>query len=140
MKDVLINIKGIQEMGDGSDTIELTTTGKYGFKNGSHFISYDDSEMMGVKDVKTVIHVKEDDSVVMQRSGGIQSRLVITKGKRNTCLYSIPQGDLAISIFGEKVENKLCAPEKTLKMSYTIDSNSRLLSRNVVEISIKEVN
>lgn len=140
MKDVLIYIKGVQGLDGDTDTIELTTAGKYGLKNGSHYISYDDSEMLGVKNVKTVVHVKSDNTVVLQRSGGMQSRLVIKHGERNSCHYSTVQGNLVLGIFGESVENRLLDSEKTLKMTYTIDSNSRLISRNVVEISIKEVN
>lgn len=140
MRDVLIYIKGIQGLDGDTDTIELATAGKYGLKNGIHYISYDDSEMLGVKNVKTVVHVKSDNTVILQRSGGMQSRLVIKQGERISCFYGTAQGDVMLGIFGEAVENKLLESEKTLKMSYTIDSNSRLISRNVVEISIKEVN
>ena len=42
-------------------------------------------------------------------------------------------------IFGEKIENNLTEQGGKLYMSYTIDSNLQLVSRNVVEINVREV-
>ncbi|MBQ9965126.1 MAG: DUF1934 domain-containing protein [Clostridia bacterium] len=139
MKDALIKIKGIQGINGDTDTIEYTTTGRFGKKNDGYYMSYFESEAMGEKSIKTVIHIKSDDSVILQRSGGMNSRLVVEKGKRNTCFYSTPQGSLSIGIFGESIINSLAENGGSLSMCYTIDSNSQLISRNQVEISVKEV-
>lgn len=140
MKDFLIKIKGMQELDGDKDTIELTTIGKYGFKNGTCFISYDDSEMLGIDNVKTVVHIKEDNTVVLQRNGGINSRLTVKEGKRSTSFYSTVHGEMMIGIFGESIEKNLGNNGGFLKMRYTIDSNLKLVSRNTIEISVKEVN
>lgn len=140
MKDVLINIKGVQGIDGDTDTVEFTTTGRFGVKNGGYYMSYEENELMGAKGIKTVLHVKEDDTVVLQRSGAMQSRLVVQKGKRNACFYNTPQGELMIGIFGEKIKNCLRDNGGKLSMCYTIDSNLQLISRNEVEISVKEVN
>ena len=140
MKDFLIKIKGMQELDGDKDTIELTTIGKYRFKNGTCFISYDDSEMLGIDNVKTVVHIKEDDTVVLQRNGGINSRLTVKEGKRSTSFYSTVHGEMMIGIFGESIEKNLGNNGGFLKMRYTIDSNLKLVSRNTIEISVKEVN
>ena len=137
MKDVIIKIVGKQGMDDDVDSIELTTVGKMGIKDGKFLLTYDESEMLGVKGVKTSLMVKDDDTVILQRSGGYMSRLVIEKGARNSCFYSTPQGDLVIGIFGENVVHNLTESGGTLNMSYTIDSNLELISRNTVEISVK---
>ncbi len=139
MKDALIKIKCIQGIDGDTDTIEYTTTGRFGKKNDGYYMSYFESEAMGEKSIKTVIHIKSDDSVILQRSGGMNSRLVVEKGKRNTCFYSTPQGSLSIGIFGESIINSLAENGGSLSMCYTIDSNSQLISRNQVEISVKEV-
>ncbi len=139
MKDALIKIKGIQGIDGDTDTIEYTTTGRFGKKNDGFYMSYFESEAMGDDPIKTVVHIKGDDTVILQRSGGMNSRLVVEKGKRNTCFYSTPQGSLSIGIFGEAVINSLNENGGSLSMCYTIDSNSQLISRNQVEISVKEV-
>ena len=139
MKDALIKIKGVQGIDGDTDTIEYTTTGRFGMKNDGFYMSYFESEAMGEDPIKTVVHIKGDDTVILQRSGGMNSRLVVEKGKRNTCFYSTPHGSLSIGIFGEAVINSLKENGGSLSMCYTIDSNSQLISRNKVEISVKEV-
>ncbi len=139
MKDVLITVKGTQGIDDQSEVIELTTVGKMGFKNGMVMLSYEESEMVGAKGIKTLLRVKDNDTVILQRTGPVESRLTIQKGVRNSCFYSTQFGDMMIGIFGEKVECNITPDGGTVKMSYTIDSNLQLISRNVVEISVKEV-
>ena len=100
MKDVIINIKGRQGLGDELDTIELTTDGRFGEKNGSYYMTYDESAMLGLENVKTALYIKPGNSVILQRSGDVESRLVVEEGKRSTCYYNTPQGELLIGIFG----------------------------------------
>ena len=138
IKDVIIDIKGIQGIDDDTDTIEFTTDGRFGVKDGEFFISYDEGQMFEeALDVKTSIFIKPD-SVVLQRSGAIKSRMVIAKGTRNTCFYSTPHGNLVLGIYGEKLNFNLSEKGGSLDMSYNIDSDLKLVSRNSVNISIRE--
>lgn len=140
MKEVLIKITGTQGLDGDTDSVELTTVGKLGIKEGQFWLTYDESEMLGVKGIKTSLMVKDDNTVILKRSGGYTSRLVVEEGVRNSCFYSTPHGDLVIGIFGESVSHNLTDEGGTLNMSYTIDSNLQLISRNTVEISVKGVN
>ena len=139
IKDVIIDIKGIQGIDDESDTIEFTTDGRFGVKDGEFFISYDDGQMLEESlEVKTSIFIKPD-SVVLQRNGAIKSRMVIEKGVRNTCFYSTPHGNMVLGIYGDSVDYDLSEKGGSLKMSYNIDSNLKLVSRNEVSIKIREI-
>lgn len=141
IKDVLINIKGVQGIDDNTDTIEFTSEGRFGFKDGEYFITYDEGQMFEEKvDVKTRIFIKQDNSVTLERKGSIKSKMLIEEGKRNTCFYNTPIGDLVISIFGEKIEHDLTENGGKINLQYTIDSDMKMISRNIVDISIKGVN
>ncbi len=141
IKDVLINIETQQTVGDNTDKIEFTTDGRFGFKDGNYFISYDESQLLEVDgEVKTTVFIKPDNSVVLQRTGAYSSKMIIEKGVRNNCFYVTPHGELSLGVFGELVKTKLDDKGGNVCMNYTIDTNSRLLSRNEVNISIKEVN
>ena len=141
IKDVIISIKTEQTVGDSTDTIEFTTDGRFGIKDGSYFISYEESKLLEVDgDVKTTLYIKSDDSIVMQRNGAYSSRMVIQKGVRNNCFYVTPMGELSLGIFGEKVKTNFSENGGNINMNYTIDTNLQLLSRNSVNISVKEVN
>lgn len=140
MKDVIISISGEQGIDNDSDVIELTTVGRFGEKNGSYYLSYDETEMLGTGgSVKTGIYIKPDKSVILQRTGSVESRLVVEEGKRSVCFYNTSAGELLIGIFGEKVKTDLTPCGGEISMKYTIDSNLRLVSRNYVKISVREV-
>ena len=141
IKDVIIEIKTEQTLDDSTDKIEFTTDARYGFRDGSYFISYDESKLMEVEgEIKTTLYVKPNASVVLQRKGAYNSRMVIEKGVRNNCLYATPKGEFSLGIFGEKVLANLSDDGGNITMNYTIDSGLQLLSRNKVNISIREVN
>ena len=139
MKDALIDVKGVQGMDGESGTIELTTDGEFGFKDGEYVISYDENQMMsdGSK-VKTIVTVSGD-SVTLERSGAVNSRMTIQNGVRNVCYYSTPHGDLVLGIYGDEMECDLSEKGGRIKMAYNIDSDLKPISRNVVDITVREV-
>ncbi|MBR4099946.1 MAG: DUF1934 domain-containing protein [Clostridia bacterium] len=141
IKDVIIDIKTEQTVDGNIDTIEFTTDGRFGVKDDSYFISYDESRLLEVDgEIKTTVFIKPDNSVVLQRSGAYNSKMVIEKGVRNNCFYATPMGELSLGVFGEKVKTRLTGSGGDICMNYTIDTNLQLLSHNSVKISIKEVN
>lgn len=139
MKEVVIDIKGTQGIDNDSDVIEMSTVGTLDEKDGKYLITYEERETLKTDNVKTLVKAEGDDKITMIRSGGIDSRLVVKKGRRNTCYYSVPQGELVLGIFGEQIENTLSDNGGKLKMSYTIDIDNSVLSRNTVEITVREV-
>lgn len=139
MKDVIIDIKGTQGIDGEEEVIELSTIGKLSERGGKFLITYEDSESFKPNKVKTMLKIEGNDKATMIRSGAIESRMVIEKGRRNTCFYSIPQGEIVLGIFAQNIINTLNAHGGEVKMSYNIDLDNSLLSRNTVEISIKEV-
>ena len=63
IKDVLINIKGTQGLDEQIDTIELTTDGKFGIKDGQYFLSYDEGQILDTyEEIKTNIFIKSENS------------------------------------------------------------------------------
>lgn len=140
MKDVLIDIKGTQSIDGDSDVVELTTVGKMNIIGGKTYLKYEDctsSENDGISCLIKIDH--KDNSVIMQRSGAFNSRMYIKKGQRHTCHYETVGGTLTMGIFGENVKDEMTANGGRLFMSYTIDVNYGMLSRNSVEIKVKEV-
>lgn len=141
IKDVIIDIKTEQTVDGNTDTIEFTTDGRFGIKGDSYYITYDESHLLEVDgEIKTTVFIKPDNSIVLQRIGAYNSKMVIEKGVRNNCFYATPMGELSLGIFGEKVKTNLTGEGGDICMNYTIDTNLQLLSHNSVKISIKEVN
>lgn len=139
MRDVIITVIGIQGLDGNEETIELTTEARYGVKDGEILISYDEGEMLGVKGVKTILRYKAPDTVILKRSGALESRLVIERNKRNCCRYDTGCGELLLDIIGEEMESRLDENGGTFSMSYRIDANNRILSKNRIKITVREV-
>ena len=64
IKDVVVSIKGIQGMDDDTDTVELTTEGQFGYKDGQYYITYEEGQLFdSAERVKTQLYIKNDNSV-----------------------------------------------------------------------------
>lgn len=140
MKEVLIEIRGAQEYDNGvSDESTFTTNGKLCFENDGIKLFYDEGEMIGAPNVKSEISVENNNRVTLSRTGAVKTRMIIEQGKRHSCFYSTPQGDFVIGIFGDKLHSSFDENGGKIKMNYTIDVNSGLVSKNTMEITIKEL-
>lgn len=138
-KDVIIDIKGTQNVNGSEDTVELTTVGRMNIMGAKTYLRYDDSSSSGEESVSCMIKIDhDDDSVIMQRSGKLNSRMYIKKGQRHICHYDTSEGPLTMGIFGENVKSDIDESGGNIFMSYTIDVNYGMLSRNKVEITVKE--
>ena len=140
MKDVLIDIKGIQNVDGEDDITELTTVGKMDVIAGKTYLRYEDRTGDSDDGISCLIKLDpKDDSIIMQRSGSFNSRMYIKKGQRHICHYETPAGTFTMGIFGENTDIKMGDEGGRVFMSYTIDINNSLMSRNSVEIKVKEV-
>lgn len=139
IKDVIISVVGVQSVDGERDTVELTTEGRFGKKDEKYFLTYDEGQLTGTGIVKTKIFINSPDSVVLQRNGDINSRMEIIKGKRNTCFYSTPVGEINLCVYGEKIQVDLDKSGGSIDLEYTLDSNLKLIGRNSVKITVREV-
>lgn len=137
IKNAIIEIKGTQENDGEENVIELNTEGRYGFQNGEYFISYDESELSGLGDVKTVLLLKKNNTAILSRSGAFESRLEIEKGKRSISVYRTTEGEMMLGIYGETIDYQLNDEGGQVSLCYTVDSDLMLISRNTVNISVR---
>ena len=140
MKEVMIEIKGIQKYAEGhEDETTFTTNGTLSYENNILSLCYDESEMIGAKGVKTELTIENNNKMTLVRRGGMESRMTVEKGRRHSCLYNTPEGDFVIGIFGEALLLETNKNGGKIYMSYTLDVNSGLLSKNIMEIKFEEI-
>lgn len=137
MKNVVISIVGKVDDGRSVDNIEFSTVGKYNCDGGVYELTYDDGQMMG-EAVTSRIAVDADGAAVIERCGGINSRLSIRAGQRSQSSYQIPEGEFLIGINGIAVDNRLGPTGGELTLRYSIDVNAALQSKNEVVVTVKE--
>lgn len=138
MKKVLVKIKGIQGLDDDKAVIELSTEGTLRRFDDEYIITYTEDQTVEGSKIKTQLTVKDSGTVILERRGDLNSRLIITEGERNNCFYAIPQGSLTLGIYGKEVKHDLRDIGGTVKMVYTIDVDMQPLSENEVEILVEE--
>lgn len=139
MKKVRIKIKGTQGIDDQTETIELISEGSLRKLDNGFSISYFEGEITGCAKTRTTLTVTNDKTAIISRTGGSSSRLTVKEGERNNCFYSSPIGELNLGIYGETVCYKLTESGGEINLCYTIDQNRQTVSKNTVNIIIKEV-
>ncbi len=138
MKKVLVKVKGTQGIDGEKAVIELTTEGTLREFEGDYIITYCEDPTESGSKTKTQLTIQKNGSVILDRRGDLNSRLIITEGERNNCLYAIPQGSLTLGIYGKEVKSTMTDCGGMVKMIYSIDMNLQPLSDNEVEILVEE--
>jgi uncharacterized beta-barrel protein YwiB (DUF1934 family) len=140
-KDVVINIRGTYNFEDDeADVVELFTTGEFYRKNGSYYISYDESEATGFKGSKTTLKVEDQSCVTMSRKGAGRelTQLIVQSGVRHQCQYDVGFGDMMIGVSGRSISSTLDDRGGRLEFKYSLDINSLFASDNEMLVIVRE--
>ena len=78
-EDILISVKGLHALNDAEDEqeqeIEVFSAGKYYFKNGKHYILYEEQSEEDGSIIKNRITLKND-CLEVQKKGLIDSKMI----------------------------------------------------------------
>ena len=141
INDAAIYIKSTQQ-GDGEysgseDSIELFTAGSYYQKNGTNYIRYTE-QGEGMENIKTTVKVEGDERVTVMRRGERPYELILQKGERRHSVMDTGYGEMLLGISGTKIRSDLNEKGGNLRLEYMLDINNILISRNTLEISVKD--
>ena len=138
-KDVLITIRGTQQVNEEKDVVEMITTGRYYRKNGLYYISYEETEVTGYEGCRTTLKIGPNDKVTMTRFGPSRSQLIVQQGVRHQCQYDTGYGAMTIGVMGNRFESSLSDRGGELKFGYTLDIEATVASENTVSVHVKEL-
>lgn len=139
MKDVIISIKGMQGYGEDNDAIELVTDGKYGYSDELCKLVYMESELTGLEGTKTSFTI-EPKSMVMEREGTLNTRMVFEQGKKHTFLYDTPFGAATMAVDTHRVHTELDEHGGDMEVDYVINLEHAVVGRNKFRINVREIN
>ena len=123
-KDVLIHVRGLQmmETDDAQEPIEIVVPGQYYFRNGSHYLRYE--EMLDDTAETTVNYIKmSPNGVEVRKQGQVNVHMVFEKGKKNKTFYNTPYGTLQMGISATGLELKESEDGIQMKVDYALDMN-----------------
>lgn len=138
-EDFLITIRGTIEQDGERDSIKLMTRGSFVCRGGKYFISYAESETTGYEGCTTTVKVEGQNRISMMRFGPMPSQIVIERGRRHVCHYDTGQGALSLGVSADEIESRLTPDGGNVRFSYLLDVDTESLSRNIVDITIKQV-
>ena len=123
-KDVLIHVRGLQmmETDDAQEPIEIVVPGQYYFRNGSHYLRYE--EMMDDTAETTVNYINmSPNGVEVRKQGQVNVHMVFEEGKKNKTFYNTPYGTLQMGISATGLELKESEDGIQMKVDYALDMN-----------------
>jgi uncharacterized beta-barrel protein YwiB (DUF1934 family) len=102
-RKVMLSIQGRQAYaGQEPDVIKLVTEGTMEFRDGGWDISYEESELTGLRGVTTTFRV-EPGVVILTRTGALKSQMVFRQGQPHDSLYQMDFGALMITVCATSV-------------------------------------
>ena len=96
--DVILSIRGTQRYeGQDPEVIELVTEGIMEFRDGGWDIRYEESALTGLEGVTTTFRV-EPGTVILTRTGKLNSQMVFQQGVPHDSLYQMEFGALMLTV------------------------------------------
>lgn len=138
MKDVLITIKGMQELNGSSEGDELVTAGVYSHENGITSFSYMESELTGMEGTRTTFEIQKS-HVTLTRVGTVNSQMIFETGRKHFFMYDTPFGAFTMGVSTNSISSKMDETGGSLEIRCMIDMENSTVSRNIFKINIHEI-
>lgn len=135
MDRILLKITGSQLVDGQRERIEITTIGTMRDDGTAYVIRYTEEQEPPMVPVQVTVRIQKDESAVqITRTGGVESCLIVEKGKRNQCNYDTGFGNLLMGIYGRIIEMIVNADNGSFTFEYDIDVNGAVTSENTVNM------
>jgi Uncharacterized protein conserved in bacteria len=139
-RPVILTIRGRQNFDDlEPDGTELVTGGLMTVTPEGYVLSYEESELTGMKGTVTTFEIK-DGRVYLTRSGTVNSRMVFEEGKQHTSLYETPFGELSVDIRTSRLRQTLTERGGLLEVRYSIAVEHTVTGQNSFLVRVREKN
>lgn len=136
---VLLSLRGKQAYLDQEpDVIELTTDGTMEYTNDGWDISYEESDLTGLKGVTTTFRV-EPRKIILTRTGPLNSQMVFQEGVFHDSLYQMEFGAMMITVCASKVEYNLTEAGGTIDLTYGIEIEQTQAGEIEYHLDIKAI-
>ena len=120
-KEVLLSIRGQQNYNEQEpETVELITEGILEKEENGWKLTYEESDLTGLKGVTTTFQV-EPGKVTLSRKGPLSSQMVFQEGTFHESLYQMDFGALMITGCANKVRYDITEAGGTIDLAYAIE-------------------
>ena len=143
-KDVLVSISGIHDSiydasgtDDNKEPIEIITPATYYFKNGKHYVIYDEV-VEGVSGViRNKIRIAENETLEIMKSGITDTHMTFEKDRMNVTQYKTPYGEMLVGTQTHCMETLVEENKIHVKVGYSLDIDQEKVADCEIVIKIK---
>lgn len=138
MNKVIVTVIGRQQDQDGEETgIELTSVGRHHARNGTNYITYQESEITGLEGTTTMLKVYQD-HVVLVRIGSVAQNQEFWLGKNTYATYATPYGTMNMSVLTRRMNIAFNGASGQIDIEYDLTIDGQWQSVNALSIRIQE--
>ena len=129
-KDVILSISGLQiptdmgptDLNETPEPVEIMTPASYYFKNGKHYILYEeiDEDRRGVTNNKIKVC---NDFLELTKSGPVSSQMIFDTTRKSTAYYDTPFGRFIMSTIANRINMDIKEEHIHIDMEYALDIN-----------------
>lgn len=137
-RDIILNIKTTQNIvGQEPLVMDFVTEGKFYQEDNLTYLSYKESELMGIDGQESVLIV-DCDKVIMKKKGKYNTDdMVFIKGHKDVGVYSTDYGDFSVEIFTKKLFKEVEPDKGRVQIEYDLAIKDLSQSENTIEIEYK---
>lgn len=137
-KDILLSISGLQfgPDDDNTDSVEVITPGEYYYKNGKHYIIYEELQEGFSQVTKNLIKL-EPHSMNITKKGLTNVNMVFEKNKKNVTYYETPFGNILVGISAKNIDLKETKDNIDVVIDYALEMNYEHLANCSIIMNIK---
>ncbi|MGI6751850.1 MAG: DUF1934 domain-containing protein [Anaerovoracaceae bacterium] len=142
MKDIMLKIIGKQILNDSGEEerMEFVTEGRYDVRDGSVYLSYDESDFSGMEGCVTSLVITGDRVEMIRTGEGYigETEMEFEKGKRFKSHYETPFGSVEMEVLTNEVINNLheSEPKGSLAIDYHVSLRGLSEGRSLLNIEI----
>ncbi|MDE7322702.1 MAG: DUF1934 domain-containing protein [Lachnospiraceae bacterium] len=144
-KDVLISIKGLQfddsglnhvESDEELDLIETICPGKYYYKNGAHYLLYEEVLEDFLESARSMIKLRDKEFTLVKK-GAVNAQMVFSEGKKTLTDYQTPLGNILIALDTQKIEVQENEDRMDIHITYGLEANYQFIADCSITIIVK---
>ena len=135
-KDVLITVSGLQSYGEGEETVEVTTVGRYYYKNNMHYLLYQEMIEGLEKPVTNTLKI-QDGQVDVIKNGPTHAHMIFQKDQKSTSFYCTPYGAIEMGLDTKEIALQEKEEEMDIQIGYGVRMNDEYLGDCNIKIHVQ---
>lgn len=137
-KNVLIHVRGLQMVDEeGNEPIEIVVPGEYYFRNGSHYLRYE--ELFEDFQEPTVNYIKVSPrGMEVRKKGVVNTHMVFEQGKRTLTDYATPVGTIQMGISATRLSLEEKENSLDIQVEYALDMNESFMANCCLVVQVQE--